>query len=130
MLRGDYVLLGKRAASIPSGGRWALVGGSVDDESAHSAACRELSEEVGFHAWSLDNINFWADDTSDPNNPYVCVFFGIEVPLHWQPALMEPDKCDGWAWFKITDMPDGMMAGGDVAARLYYDYLNPGQDLI
>lgn len=130
ILKGDYVLLGRRSDSIPSGGKWALVGGSVDEEHAYEAAERECLEEVGLLVGSLDPIHYWADDTTDPRNPYVCVFYGTDAPLDWQPELREPDKCNGWCWFKVVDMPNHeMMMGSAAAVYSYWNWLNPGNEL-
>lgn len=127
--RGDYVLLGKRAAHLPSGGKWALVGGSVDNEPATAGAAREMVEEVGLtDPINLRPMDFWYDENLPvPNGaPYVCVFFECEAPDGWEPELREPDKCDGWEWVKMCDagFRDLMVGTGAAVDRLYQSALD------
>lgn len=105
--RGDSVLLMKRAEHLHSGGLWALPGGSVENESAHTGARRELMEEVGLlNPINLRPLDFWWDEDLDVKDgaPYVCVFFECEAPPFWQPYNYEPDKCDGLEWVKMCDV--------------------------
>lgn len=111
--RGDYVLLGRRK-NVPSDGLWACPGGSVERESATAGVRRELEEETGLsYPYNLRPLKTWLDEDLDVKygDPYVCVFFECDAPEDWQPINLEPEKCYGWEWFKIYDLPDEMMPG-------------------
>lgn len=99
------VLLGKRKGSHGKG-EWSFPWGHMDHlESFVDVAYRELAEEVGenfkvYHPTVVSIINL-AEYT-----PKHYIDIGM---VAWyksgDPITMEPDKCDGWQWFNITDLP-------------------------
>lgn len=79
LINNGKILLVKRAASLPEGGKWGLVGGYVErDETLLAAASREIREETGY---AIEKLQFLTIvDTPDRSNDmgrqnisFVCV---------------------------------------------------------
>lgn len=45
--------------------------------------------------------------------PWECIAYRGEV------RVVEPDKCEGWEWFRITSLPQEMAPGHRLAMELY-----------
>src|ERR1044071_3901117 len=99
----DKVLLGKRKGSHGEG-EWGLPGGSMEPfESFIETAQRELAEEIGtdlkvqdLEVVSIINLVDYA--------PKHYIDVGIVANyVSGEPILMEPDKCEEWAWFRMDE---------------------------
>ena len=99
------VLLGKRHSSHGEG-QYGTPGGHQElGESYEEAALRELAEECGPHF-----------RVGPPRFLCVTNLMGY-LPKHYTdigmiarhrggaPETMEPDKCEGWRWFPIDELP-------------------------
>jgi 8-oxo-dGTP diphosphatase len=65
-VKDNAILLGKRAANIPEGGKWNIPGGFMQrNETGVQAALRELKEETG---WDAEIISFFRLN-SRPDRP-------------------------------------------------------------
>lgn len=102
------VLLGKRMNTKFGDGEYSLPGGHIDgNESASSAALRELKEEIGTEVLEKDlhisHIQHW----KAPGREYVNFFFKAK---EWvgEPQILEPDKCGDLAWFPLNKLPEKM----------------------
>lgn len=107
---GVFVLLGKRKGSHAEG-TYAAPGGHMEiGETAEETALRELKEECG---GSLV--------TSRPR--YLCtVNVTAYLPHHYvdvsmiarycdgAPITAEPDKCEGWDWYSVDQLPSPLFA--------------------
>lgn len=99
----DKVLLGKRKGSHGTG-KWSLSGGHLEfGESIEECAKRELLEETGLKAISLE-LGPWTNDLMEDNNHYVTLFVFVSE-FAGIPQLLEPDKCEGWKWFAWDQLP-------------------------
>lgn len=108
--RGDEVLLLLRANTGFMDGYWAVPAGHVEaGESALTAACREVAEEVGVEIDPADLIPVTAmhrtGGKGEPIDERVDFFF---TATRWQgePRLMEPGKAAGLDWFSLDKLPD------------------------
>jgi 8-oxo-dGTP diphosphatase len=108
VIDGDKVLLGKRAGKRGTDS-WCLPGGHLEyGESMVEAAKRELQEETGLAAESLEFVHLINDPRDDSH--YVHVNFRAEK---WSgtPSLTEPDKFSAWEWFPLDALPEPIFVG-------------------
>ena len=112
--RRPRVLLGKRKGSHGEGS-YSLPGGHVEfGETPIEAARRETVEETGLHVVRM---------VPEPQVPYSHTFFEREqkqyVTLFFRaicngsPRLMEPNKCAGWDWYDLEDLPKPLFGALD-----------------
>ncbi len=110
ILRGSKVLLGKRKGSHGEG-EWAFPGGSMEHlETFNSTALREIAEECGpslkvrdLAVVSVLNLTEYA-----PKH-YIDIGM-VAIYQSGSPQVMEPDKCEEWEWFEISELPSPRFA--------------------
>ncbi|MCD8507478.1 NUDIX domain-containing protein [Candidatus Woesebacteria bacterium] len=106
--RDGKVLLGKRKNAYRSG-MYGLPGGRIDrDEKAIAAAKRELLEETGLKAKSLEYVGVikeWQDSYNFIHFMYLCNDWEGNV------QLVEPEKCESWEWFDLDNLPEDVLPG-------------------
>lgn len=120
LLRGDEVLLTRRAGAIYAAGQWALPSGSVEaDEDVLSAARRELAEELGITVEAAE-LSFLGVTHARPPHGDARIGFGLRA-TRWQgePVNREPDKCSSLAWWPLTALPEPTMAYTREVVRLH-----------
>ncbi|MFY7854606.1 MAG: nucleotide triphosphate diphosphatase NUDT15 [Rubrivivax sp.] len=102
--REGRVLLGLRKGSHGAG-TWALPGGHLEfGESVEACAARETEEETGLRLSHLRLGPFTNDVMQAEAKHYVTVFVIAEA----EPGdveLREPHKCERWAWFAPSALP-------------------------
>jgi 8-oxo-dGTP diphosphatase len=117
ILNGDRVLLGKRKGAHGSG-EYAFPGGHLEYlESFEECARREVREECAIEIENirfqlLANIVVWA-----PKH-----FVHIGVIADWkegEPQVLEPEKCEGWAWYPLTALPAPLFYGATLQFEAY-----------
>jgi 8-oxo-dGTP diphosphatase len=108
LVRGDRLLLARRAGGWGDG-NWSVPAGHLEgDESAVDAVAREALEEIGV---SLDPASLRLVHTMhrrDPmnrDNERIDLFFEAEAGVV-APENREPDRCSAIAWFATDDWPD------------------------
>jgi len=102
VLQGDSVLIGKRK-SVCGKGCWAMPGGRLEyKEDPKECARRELYEETGLRALSL-TLGPWTNEVWDGYH-YVSLYVFVRE-FEGVPRCMEPDKCEGWGWHSIHNLP-------------------------
>lgn len=106
---GDRVLLGKRKAGAGAGaGTWALPGGHLEySERMIDAACREIKEELNGDVTPKDlELVSIVDGLPTPGNDnhYIHATFELKSPA-FQPKTMEPERCEGWHYFELDELP-------------------------
>ncbi len=100
------VLLGKRKGSHGEG-TWAFPGGHLEfGESIEDCAQREAREETGLELKNMRAGAFTNDIFHAEGKHYVTLFVLAET--EGEPLLLEPEKCEGWAWLKWEEMPDSV----------------------
>lgn len=106
IVKGNSILLGKRK-NAHGHDTWAPPGGHLElGESWQECAKREVLEETGLH---LTACRFFAvtNDIFDEQKHYVTIFMQADY-AGGQVQNLEPDKCYGWQWFDIAQLPDNL----------------------
>ena len=106
VMRRGRVLLGRRRGSHGEG-YYAAPGGHIEfGESFEEAARREVREETGLEIADLKllSVGNYVFKREDGERHYIDVDFVCEAPAG-EPQLAEPEKCDGWGWYDLNDLP-------------------------
>lgn len=104
VIRDRLILLGKRISSHGTG-TWAAPGGRLEfGETLEDCARRELREETGLTASSIELGPYSNDVFCEANRHFLTVFV-IAHSVSGTPQNLEPDKCEGWAWFQWDNFP-------------------------
>ncbi|MBW9205417.1 NUDIX domain-containing protein [Mumia sp. zg.B17] len=127
MLRGpigdEEILLHLRQNTGYRDGHWAMIAGHVDaDESARTAAAREVNEETGATVdpetlQPLTTIHRWM-----PGGPPVeqrVDFFWIARRWDGDPRIAETDKAVDQRWFSLRDLPQPGVVHEEVVIEAY-----------
>jgi 8-oxo-dGTP diphosphatase len=105
IIQNGRVLLGKRKGSHGAG-TWSAPGGHLEfGESIDACARREVQEETGLEIDNLKHGPFTNNIFAADKKHYVTVFV-LASPVSGEPQVLEPDKCEGWAWFALTALPE------------------------
>ncbi|HBN8230902.1 TPA: NUDIX domain-containing protein [Pseudomonas aeruginosa] len=108
VMRGGRVLLGRRKGSHGAGS-WSAPGGHLEfGETPEDCARREALEETGLALSDLRHGPF-SNDLFEGRH-YLTVFILAACAEDAQAQVMEPDKCEGWAWFDWDDLPQQLFA--------------------
>lgn len=101
--KGDLVLLGKRFSSHGEG-EYAWPGGHLEHgESLEDCAAREVFEETGLKIKSIKFLRIYNMLDYLPKH-----YVDIAMTAEWEsgePRVMEPEKCSGWGWYAMDDLP-------------------------
>jgi 8-oxo-dGTP diphosphatase len=106
VMRRGRVLLGRRRGSHGEG-YYAAPGGHIEfGESFEQAARREVREETGLEITDMRllSVGNYVFKYEDGERHYIDVDFVCESPIG-EPHLMEHEKCDGWDWYELDDLP-------------------------
>lgn len=116
----SYVVLGKRRNSYQSG-TYGLPGGRLaGKESLFAAAKRELFEETGLNAHSVEYLGVireWQEDKqwNFIHFIFICKEFAGSV------EVKEPEKCEGWDWYSLDNLPLPLLPGHKAAIEMFGD---------
>jgi 8-oxo-dGTP diphosphatase len=109
IVRDGAVLLGRRRGSHGAGS-WAPPGGHLEPgESAEACARREAAEETGLALGDVEP-GPWSLDTFAAEGKRYVTLFVVARGVAGEPSTLEPEKCDGWAWFPWTALPAPLFA--------------------
>ena len=96
------VLMGKRKGSHGEG-NWSFPGGHLEfEEDVADCARRELLEETGLIAKSLE-LGPWVSDVINGKH-YITLFVFINQ-FEGELQCLEPEKCEGWEWMDAENLP-------------------------
>jgi len=126
VMRRGRVLLGRRRGSHGEG-YYAAPGGHIEfGESFEQAARREVREETGLEIADLKllSVGNYVFKRDDGERHYIDVDFICEAP-GGEPQLAEPEKCDGWDWYDLDDLPQPLF----VVTRRMIESLRSGVTL-
>ena len=101
------LLLGKRRGSHGAG-HWAAPGGRLEfGEALEDCARRELLEETGLVARHLELGPYTNDvfEEGGHNTEHFLTVYVVARSLQGTPRNLEPEKCEGWAWFGWDALP-------------------------
>ncbi|MFH1047205.1 MAG: NUDIX domain-containing protein [Patescibacteria group bacterium] len=121
VMKDGRVLLGKRLSKLAPG-VYGGVGGHLENmESVEEALRREVREEAGIELGELKFLCAINYREYEPNH-YIGLGFVAELKSG-EPQNMEPDKCEGWDWYDLDNLPEPMLG----ATALYVKALQTGQ---
>jgi 8-oxo-dGTP diphosphatase len=116
-----YLLLGRRKNKKGWGdGEYSLPGGNIEiGEKAAETAIREVQEETGLVIGNLAKAQFNDANYPDLDKFYITVYFTAQitglynVDKNGRPVAtnMEPEKCEGWDWYPINNLPQPLFGG-------------------
>lgn len=103
VIQDGKVLLGKRKGAHGAG-EWSAVGGHLEfGETIEECARRELAEETGLNALSIE-LGPWTNDFLEEDKHYITIFVFV-TQFDGRLQCLEPDKCEGWEWFEWNALP-------------------------
>lgn len=108
VFKDGKVLMGRRKSSHGEG-EYAFPGGHVEfGESFEDCARREVREETGIE---IKNLRFLRamNLKAYPGKHYV----DIGMVADWaseEPIVCEPEKCEGWEWYDLDNLPEPLFA--------------------
>ena len=121
IFKDGKILLGKRKDAHGADEYEAPVGILDYMESFEECARRETMEETGLE---IDNIRFLDLQNLKAYAPEHYVDIGLIADWkNGEPKVLEPDKCDGWAWYDTNNIPRPLFD----ALRADIDALKTGQ---
>lgn len=95
--------MGKRKGNVGSS-EYAPPGGHLEYmESFEECARREVKEETGMEVENVRFLRLLNLKEYAPNH-----YVNIAMVCDWksgEPKLLEPEKCEGWGWYALEDMP-------------------------
>lgn len=102
VIKQGKVLLGKRKGSHGEG-KYAWPGGHLDfGEGMIECAKREVREETGLE---ISNLKFLRLMNFVAHGKH---YADISFTASWEsgePKVLEPDKCEGWQWYDLENLP-------------------------
>ncbi|MEO3818768.1 GNAT family N-acetyltransferase [Plantactinospora sp. B24E8] len=116
--RDNRILLGERANTGWADGCWHLPSGHGEaGESPTTTLVREAAEEIGIRV-KPSEARFVHLLHHRTDSPRMALFFEV---VRWEnePVNREPDKCTGWFWFPVDDLPTPMVPYGRQALDHY-----------
>ncbi|MEK7605321.1 MAG: NUDIX hydrolase [Patescibacteria group bacterium] len=130
VLKDDKILLVKRAERLLEGGKWALVGGYVDQgETLPQAVQREVFEETGYRIHTIQMLAVNADPHR-PNEDRQNISF-IFVAEAGEKEGESDDEVSEQKWYGFDDLPPEATIAFDhyQAIELYLEYKKNPQPL-
>lgn len=117
VLKEGKILFGKRKSKL-STDTFGVPGGHLEYmESFEDCARREVREETGIE---IQNIRFlFAGNTTHFAPKH---FVNIGLVADWKSGELqnlEPDKCEGWEWYDMEDLPKPLMYTNAQAVDAY-----------
>ena len=118
--RSSRVLLGRRRGTHGDG-TWQFPGGHLQyGESIEECARRELLEETGL---MLEEVRLgpYTNDIFDEANCHYVTLYAIGDSLTGDAQVLEPEKCEKWAWFEWSRLPQPLFLPIQNLLKLGYD---------
>jgi len=107
---GEY-LLGIRISKTHGDGEWSLPGGHLEAGESFIDCCkRECREETGLEIDNIRLITATNDIFRQEDLHYVTLFFGADHVLG-HVVNTEPEKCAGWEWKSLENLPEPAFYG-------------------
>ncbi len=112
----NQVLLGKRKNSYKAG-FYGLPGGRIEiNEPVAQAIQREVEEETGLTLHNLEYLGVVRENQGDYDFIH---FVFVAKDVDQKPVLCEPEKCEGWEWIDLSDLPEGILPGHEAAVKVF-----------
>lgn len=112
------VLLGKRKNSYKAG-TYGMPGGRIEGKESLQEACkRELAEETGVVAQSLEYCGAVREWQEDKQWNFIHFIF-ICKEFEGNVEVKEPEKCEEWNWYFLDKLPSPLLSGHKAAIEMY-----------
>lgn len=111
----NKILIGKRKGSHSP--YYSIPGGHLENgESFEEAAIREVFEETSLRIKNPKVVNVTNNlrTYKEENKHYISVNLFVNQ-FEGECKLMEPDKCDGWMWCAIEEIPNPQFDASEYA---------------
>lgn len=108
VIKDGMVLLGKRKGSHAAG-TYSFPGGHLEYAESLEACChREVKEEAGI---TIKNLRLWCvtNDLFNGENKHCLTMVYLADYDSGEVTLKEPEKCEGWDWYKWHTLPTPLM---------------------
>jgi 8-oxo-dGTP diphosphatase len=106
--RDGAVLMGRRRGAHGAG-TYAFPGGKPDPgEDPGETVRRELLEETGLTARSVDPVAWSSDVIADSAQHYITLHHLVNA--EGEPEVREPDKVEDWRWYPWDALPEPLFA--------------------
>src|SRR5437660_320418 len=107
IFRDGQVLLGLRRGSHGAG-TWSPPGGHLEyGEEPATCVMREALEETGLRLPSVEFLGVTNDVFEAEHRHYLTLFFRADS-VSGEPAVREPEKCEGWHWWPWDALPENL----------------------
>lgn len=121
--RDGKILMGKRKGThVPD--VWCAPGGHLEfGETWEECARREVREESGMEIQNVRLMTVTEDLYEDIGKHYIT----LDIVADWksnEPALLEPDTCEGWQWFEWNALPEPLLLSTRNFLKTGYNPLN------
>lgn len=130
LVNHNKILLGRRLGAHGEG-TWAFPGGHLEwFESIENCAAREVREETGMSVRDIEFAGVTNDLFERERKHYITVFM-LARPEKADPVVMEPEKCEQWAWFSTNQLPSprflslqNLIDQGFFSSRKFREYIS------
>lgn len=115
----NKVLLGKRLNNYKAG-MFGLPGGRVElNESLEECGKRELVEETSLKGNNLQYVGVIRELQQGYN--FIHFVFSCDE-YDGSPTNVEPEKCEGWKWYPLDNLPENILPGHKAALDIYLNH--------
>ena len=122
IFKGNKVLLGKRKGSHGAG-EYSFPGGILEyGESLKDCVLRETKEECGLEIGEIDFL-LTSNIKQYPPKHHVLVAFKA-LWVSGEPEVLEPEKCEGWDWYDLDDLPSPIFIPSKITIDAYKNKIN------
>jgi 8-oxo-dGTP diphosphatase len=111
-----FILLGKRLGSYGTG-HYGLPGGHVEyAEPLATTITREIFEETGLVVQTVKPVGLVRE--TQPTCDFMHFVFWVEV-ADAVSINCEPEKCESWQWFDLSQLPPNILSGHRLGIELW-----------
>ncbi|KAK9054191.1 hypothetical protein SSX86_025269 [Deinandra increscens subsp. villosa] len=108
ILKDNKILLGRRRSLYVAANTYGLPAGHLElGETYEECAAREVKEETGL---DIKNIELLTTNNLYHNATHLDITY-LRAHLsdpNQTPQNIEPDKCEGWEWYDLNNLPEPM----------------------
>lgn len=116
--RENQILLGERQDGLKAGGMWSTPGGRIEmNEGMYQTCRREILEETGIDPEARSHFRYLGfREHRRFDEHYFMFYFWADCRV--EPVNLEPDKCKGWKWFALDQIPDNCTEPKEILDQL------------